>query len=248
MILYPTIELQSGRCVSLSRGNLNEPMIWHVDPVKKAQEFAALGAEWMHVTDFDAVARKAKTNAALIEEIIVKAGLPVQVAGGIRSMEHVDHWIEKGAGRVVIGTAAVVNPQFVRQAAKTYPDQIVLSVDVRDGLVTTDGWRAQSAFTPEAFVDAYHDLPLAAFLCTDVNSDIGDGLGLLAQVTALAGHAKTPVIASGIVKTLDDISNLKYVRNISGAVVGRALFNKSVDLAEALLLARPEAEPVAAFL
>lgn len=247
MILYPTIELQNGHCVSLSRGDLNEPQIWHVDPVKKACEFAAVGAEWMHVTDFDALA-KTGSNADLIEEIILHAGLPVQVAGGIRTMDQVEHWVEKGAGRVVIGTAAVLNPQFIHQAAKAYPDQIVLAVDVRDGLVTTDGWKSQSAFTPEAFVKAFVNVPLAGILYTDVNSDVGDSEGSLAVVSALAEMSRTPLIVSGLVKTVDDISRLKYIRNIAGAIVGRALFNRSIDLAEALELARPEAEPVAEFI
>ncbi len=247
MIIYPTIELQNGRCVSLSRGDLDHPQIWHVDPVEKAKEFAAAGAEWIQVTDFDAVAGTG-SNEEITCEIIRQSGLSVQVAGGVRTMEMLDGWIEKGAGRVVIGTAAVLNPDFVKQAAHRYPDQVVVAIDAMEGKVMTDGWKSQSAIAPEDFVTAFAQTPLAGILFTDIDSDLVEGEASLGRVSALAGVAKQPVIASGLVKVADDISRLKYVGNISGAIVSRALFNRSVDLEEALELAQPRPEPVAEFI
>lgn len=247
MIIYPTIELQQGRCVSLTRGDLDQPQIWHVDPVEKAIEFAEAGASWMQVTDFDAVSGDGD-NSDIVADIILRAGIAVQVAGGVRTMEQLDAWMEKGAGRVVIGTAAVLNPDFVFQAARKYPDQVVVAVDAMEGWVMTNGWKTQSAIAPEDFVTAFDKTPLAAILFTDIDSDLMDGEASLGRISALAGVTRNPVIASGLVKSTDDLSRLKYVGNVAGAIIGRALFNKAIDLTEALAVAQPGPEPVAEFM
>ena len=247
MILYPTIEILNGKCVSLNRGRMDEPSIWHVDPVAKAAEFAELGAEWMHVTDFNALDGD-DSNAELIGEIIRTAGIPVQLAGGFRTMERIEHWIDQGVGRIVVSTAAVKNPDLVKQAAKFYPDQIVLSLDVFNGRILTDGWREESMFSPETFLEAFEGVPLAGVVYTDVNADI-DGLEVAtSEISNVASKTRLPVIASGLVRSLDDLSTLKYAGQVSGAIVGKALFNKSVDLAEALAVAVPQAEKTAEFI
>ena len=246
MRVYPTMELQNGRCVTLDKGRLEEAMIWHVDPVETAQSWAAAGAEWMHLTDFDAIEGRS-TNAELVEQIIRSAEMPVQLAGGMRSREQVEHWIDKGAGRIVIGTMAARDPQLVKDLAKFYPDQIVLAVDVWQGSVMTEGWRSQSAFTPEAFIEAFADAPLAAILVTDIDSDMSDVEAQLGLISGLAAQSRTPVIASGVVRAADDISRLAYIPNIAGALVGRALFRKSLDLSEALSVATTAHETVAQF-
>ncbi len=246
MLIIPTIEIQNGRCVSLTRGDLDQPQIWHVDPVEKAKEFASLGAEWMQVTDFDAVAGSGE-NEELILNIIRQAGIAVQVAGGIRTMEQAEAWVEKGAGQIVIGTAAVLNPDFLKQAANRFPDQIVLAIDAMEGHVLTNGWKTKSAFTPEALLAAFGDAPFSAVLFTDIDSDLLEGESSLSRVSALVMESFAPVIASGLVKTVDDISRLKYVPNIAGTIVGRALFNRSIKLEEALEVAQPVPEAVAEF-
>ena len=247
MIIYPTIELQNGHCVSLTRGRLDEPELWHVDPVAKAKEFARLGAEWIHVTDLDAV-RGLNTNHDLVLRIIRGAGIPVQLGGGFRSRGRVEEWIELGAGRIVIGTLAAEEPAMVKDLAKRHPDQIVLAVDVWKGHVLIEGWRTTSAYTAESFIEAYATTPFAAIIVTDVGADVSETEASLSMFATLADIAKVPVIASGIVRTLDDISRLKFASHISGALVGRALFNKSVDLAEALDEARRDKGKVAAFM
>lgn len=233
MRLYPAIELQQGRCVSLHRGRLEEPHIWHVDPVARARDYAAEGAEWLHVTDLDAVTGEAD-NADLVEEIIRAAGIPVQLGGGIRSLERIAHWMDRGAGRVVVGTLAVTRPDLVKQAAKYHPDAVVLAVDVWNGHVTSNGWREESVIAPEDFVAQFSGDPLAAIMVTDISADIDGVEEPLALVTDLATRARTPVIASGLVHSLDDIARLKYVPGVSGAVVGRPLFSRAFTLAEAL--------------
>lgn len=247
MIIYPTIELQNGRCVSLVRGRLEEPQIWHMDPVDRALEYAQAGAEWLQVTDLDAIAGEGD-NEDLICEIIRKAGIPVQVAGGVRSRERLTEWIERGAGRVTVGTLAVRDPDQFKALAYQNPDQVVLAVDVYQGRVMTDGWRSPAAFTPEAFLEAFSGSPLAGVLVTDIDNDIEDGDASLGLISGLAEACRWPVIASGLAQSLDDISRLKYVRNVSGAIVGRALLRKRFTLEEALELAAAPLEPTAEFL
>ncbi len=246
MRIYPTMELQNGRCVTLDKGRLDEAMIWHVNPTETALSWAAAGAEWMHLTDFDAIEGR-DTNSELVEEIIRTAEMPVQLAGGMRTREQVEYWINKGAGRIVIGTLAAWDPSLVKELAKLHPDQIVLAVDVWQGHVMTEGWRSESAFTPEAFIEAFADTPFAGILVTDIDSDMEDVEAQLGLISGLAEKSRTPIIASGVVRTTDDISRLAYIPNISGALVGRALFRKTVDLSEALEVAKLAHEPVAEF-
>ncbi len=246
MIIYPTIEIKNGRCVSLAKGKLDEPMVWHVDPVEKARSFAAAGASWMHLTDLDALDGQSG-NTELVETIIRSAGIPVQLGGGFRSRDMVERWIDKGAGRIVIGTLATHEPHVVRELVSHHPDQIVLAVDVLRGQVMTNGWRSASAFRPEDFIAAYNDVPLAGVLITDVESDMDAVEAQLGVIAGLAEGARAPVIASGVVRSVDDISRLRYIPNISGAIVGRALYQKTVDLAEALAVAQPGPERIAEF-
>ncbi len=242
MLLYPMIELQNGRCVSLFRGRLDEPQIWHVDPVKKALEFVEAGAEWIHITDFDAISGDDR-NRALIDEIIKVAGVPVQLGGGFRTLQSIEEGFDRGLGRIVLGTIALLQPELAKQAAHSFPDQIVLAVDVYQGLVMSDGWREASAFEPEKFLDTYSGDPLSAIIVTDIDADLEEAEDALALVTRLAKLANAPVIASGLARSLDDISRLKYVPHVSGAIIGRALFDRSVDIHDAISLAN---EPVGA--
>lgn len=246
MMIYPTMEIQNGRCVSLEKGRLDEPQIWHVDPVETAKGFAAAGAEWMHLTDFSAIEGD-YSNEELVTDIIRGAGIPVQLGGGIRSREQVESWIDKGAGRIVIGTLAARDPHLVRELAEHHPDQIVLAVDIWQGQVMTDGWRNSGAFTPEAYLEAFEGAPFAGIIITDIDSDVADTEAQMGLMSHLASTVKLPVIANGVVRNADDISRLKYIHNIAGAMVGRALFRKTLSVEDALAVARPEPEPVAEF-
>ncbi len=247
MIVYPIIQILNGKCVSLRAGKLDQPEIWHVDPVKKAVEFAEAGAEWMQLADFNALDGD-DSNLELVEEIIRAAGIPVQLAGGFRTRERIEQALDKGAGRVVISTAAVNNPDLVREVAKFYPDQVVVSLDVYNGKILTDGWRNESMFTADAFIETLEGLPLAGIIYTDVNAD-SEGMEVTtSEISKISQATLMPVIASGMVRSLDDLSMLKYVGRISGAVIGRALFNQTIDLAEALAIAQPQPEKNADFI
>ncbi|MDE0531230.1 MAG: 1-(5-phosphoribosyl)-5-[(5-phosphoribosylamino)methylideneamino] imidazole-4-carboxamide isomerase [Albidovulum sp.] len=247
MIIYPTIQLMNGRCVSLFRGRTEEPRIWHVDPLEKAKEFYAAGAEWMHITDFDAMEGDYR-NSELILSIIRQVGIAVQLGGGFRSQERIAEWIDLGVGRIVLGTLAVQNQAWAKRAAKLFPDQIVVSVDVWKGSVMIGGWRNKNAIPPEKLIDSYLYSPLAGFIVTDIDSSVDQRESSLALVTSLASLARSPVIASGLIRTSDDVSRLKYVPNVAGAIVGTALLEKTVELEEALAIAQPTPESKAEFI
>jgi phosphoribosylformimino-5-aminoimidazole carboxamide ribotide isomerase len=247
MIIYPTLEILGGKCVSLTRGRLAEPVIWHVDPVETARGYARAGAEWMHLTDMDGLTG-ANGNNALIEEIIRAAGIPVQLGGGFRSREVVERWIDKGAGRIVVSTLAIQHPDTVRELAKYHPDQIVVAVDVFHGHLMSHGWQSESAITAEDFIAAFEGVPLAAMIVTDIDADIEESDGSLGLISGLAARTRHPVIARGTVRTVDDVARLRYIPNIAGTMIGRALLSRDVDLAEALAVARPTPEPRAEFL
>lgn len=246
MIVYPVLQLQKGRCVSLTRGEIATPSVWHGDPVEKALSFVEQGAEWLHVTDLDAVVGETD-NAAIVRQIIRQAGVPVQVSGGMGSDEAVAGWADAGAARIVFGSTAVNFPDWVAQKAKAHPDMIAVSFDIWQGKVVIDGWQRSVLMSPEDLIHAYDGVPLAAMILTDIDRDLGLPESSFALVTRLADETRTPVIASGLVKTLDDVSTLRYMPNIAGCMIGRSLFDRSVELAEAIALARVSPEPVAQF-
>jgi phosphoribosylformimino-5-aminoimidazole carboxamide ribotide isomerase len=187
-------------------------------------------------------------NAAIIQEIIDKSGCRVQVGGAIRSMHRVHDWINAGAARVVIATAAVKNPHFVKEAATAYPDRVVVSVDARGGKVVIEGWREATIFTPIDFARQFEDVSLAAIIFTDIDRDEDEPASSLSHTTELAASVRTPVIASGVVKSLQDISVLKFLENISGVITSRALFGGAFTLAEAIAIAKEPAPEPAPFL
>jgi phosphoribosylformimino-5-aminoimidazole carboxamide ribotide isomerase len=246
MILYPTIELMRGRCVSLRRGRFDSAVGWNQDPVDVALGFARVGAPAMQITDLDAIGGESQ-NQSVIAEIIRKVGIPVQVAGGFRTQDRIEQAMELGAARIVMGTVATRHPDWMRAMAKYYPDQIVLSVDVSKGRVMVDGWREPCVISPDTLIGAFADAPLAAVKITDIDNSIGSTDGSIGVISNLAKSARAPVIASGVVHTLEDVSRLKYIPNIAGALVGRAIVQGRIDLGEALDLAAEVNEPVAAF-
>ena len=247
MIIYPAIELMDGRCVTLRRGRIAEPQYWHIDPIACAKEYARAGSEWLHLVDFNAI-KGDDGNRELVRDIIRQAGIPVQLAGGFRSIRQMTEWIDVGAARIVVGTLAVQNPDWVKQAAKLYPDQIVVAVDVWEGSVMIAGWTEESAIAADALIQSYELAPLAGIIIMDISASLSDHERSLALVESLAALTKSPVIASGLVHTNDELSRLKYASSISGCIIGKALLSRSVDLEEALRIAQPSPEARAEFI
>jgi phosphoribosylformimino-5-aminoimidazole carboxamide ribotide isomerase len=247
MIIYPYIALRGGRCVNLIHGRIDQPVTYDADPRELAQAYAHAGAEWVHVVDLDAVA-DGGGNAELIREIIRNTPAPVQVAGGIRSAEKVREWFEAGAGRMVLATFAVQSPRWVKELSYAYPDQIVVGMDVWKGKVMIKGWREETSFGAIDFVKQFDGWPVSQIIFTDIDRDLELPESSLALITKLASETEIPVIASGLVRSLDDISALKYLYNVSGAIVGRPLMEGTFTLEEALEVARPTPEQIAGLL
>jgi len=247
MLVYPAIEVMDGQCVSLRRGDIRDPVFWGADPLDCARRYAGAGAEWLHLVDFDAIMGESR-NAGLVLSIIRQVGIPVQLAGGFRSTRQIEEWIELGAARIVVGTLAVQNQDWVKQMAKLHPDQIVVAVDVWRGGVMISGWTETSAISAELLIRSFELVPLAGFIVTDIDASLGEQERSLALINSLAELTSTPVIASGLVHALDDVSRLKYASTVSGCIVGSALLDKSVELEDVLALAQPVPESRAKFI
>ncbi len=248
MKLIPTLQLKDGKVVTLTGGRIADPVIWHVDPVATAKDWTEAGADLIQVTNLDWASDEGD-NSEVVERIIREVPARVQLAGGFGTEAGVDDWINRGAARLVIGAArAARNPELIKWLARKHPDMIVLSVDVYQGRVMADAWRVKTAFEPEMMIREFDGGGLAAILLTDIDADIEETDASLSLITRAAALARTPLIASGMVRGMDDISRLKYVRNVAAALVGRPLLSRDIDLAEAMAVARAEpGEKVAEF-
>lgn len=238
MIIYPDIELRRGLCVNLVRGRMEEPIVYDISPVEAARKFEKQGAEHLHVVDLDGAAQGGRHNADQIIEIIEAVRIPVQVGGGIRTFSAVQWWLDHGAARVVLGTAAVKDRRLVEEACVHFPGKILVSVDARDGYVVIEGWREKTGFTAVDLARSFERTGVAEIIYTDIDRDDQRPESSLVNTMRMGEQLAIPVIASGTVKTLDDVAMLKYLPNIEGCVIGRALFNGSVDLSEAIKTAK----------
>lgn len=246
MIVYPDLELRKGRLVNLLDGKMENPIVYDLDPIRCAKDLVAEGAEWLHVVDIDAVFNEGE-NTDIIKEIIRKAGCKVQVGGAIRNMEKVHMWMGAGASRVVIATAAVKYPHFVKAAATAYPEGVVVSIDAKGHRVVVEGWTETTKFTPVEFARQFENAGLAAIIYTDIDYAYGFAESSFSHTTDLAKNAKIPVIASGLVKSIDDISTLSYLPGIAGVITSRALFGGKFTFKEANAIAS-QREPIAPFI
>ncbi|MSO73183.1 MAG: 1-(5-phosphoribosyl)-5-[(5-phosphoribosylamino)methylideneamino]imidazole-4-carboxamide isomerase [Rhodospirillaceae bacterium] len=237
MILYPAIDLKDGRCVRLVRGDMAQATAFNDSPADQARQFAAAGCQWIHVVDLDGAFAGKAVNAAAVRTII-GAGVPVQLGGGIRDMAGVEMWLAAGLARVILGTAAVKNPELVRSACKAFPGRIAVGIDARQGKVATEGWAATSELTADELAKRFADAGVAAIIHTDIDRD-GVLAGPNVQASAaLARVVPIPVIVSGGVSSLADIGAVKAeaASGIAGVITGRALYEGHLDLREAIAL------------
>lgn len=237
LIVFPAIDLKQGQVVRLAEGDMDRATIYGDDPAAQARAFAEAGADHLHVVDLDGAFAGDSVNGDAVANVMRAFPGRVQLGGGIRTRAAIDGWLELGVARVVIGTAALENPDLVRDAARALPGRIVVAVDARDGLVATRGWADVSTVTVADLARRFEDAGVAALLFTDVGRD-----GLLkgcnvAATAALAAEVGIPVIASGGVADIDDIHQLRGKPGIEGVITGRALYDGRLDLAEALRVA-----------
>jgi phosphoribosylformimino-5-aminoimidazole carboxamide ribotide isomerase len=238
VILFPAIDLKDGGCVRLVQGDMEQATVFSDDPAAQAQTFEGQGFAWLHVVDLDGAFAGKPMNAAAVEAILKRVSIPLQLGGGIRDMRTVEGWLGKGVARVIIGTAAVRDPDFVREAARLFPGRIAVGIDAKDGRVAVEGWAQTSTITAEALGRRFEDAGVAAIIYTDIARD-GVLKGLNIPMTlALARAVNIPVIASGGLASLDDIERLLQpdCAALAGAITGRALYDGRIDAAEALAL------------
>jgi len=236
MILYPAIDLKDGRCVRLTGGRMEEATIFNEDPADQAVVFQTAGFTWLHVIDLDGAFAGGPRNAGAVAKILSKASIPVQVGGGVRSLENVSYWLNAGASRVILGTAAVRNPALVREAAKDFPQQVAVALDSRGGKVAVEGWAEQTELDVADMARRFEDVGVAALIITDIARD-GRKTGVNVELTGrVADAVSIPVIASGGVRSVDDITALKARagRAIHGVILGRALYDGDISAIPAL--------------
>ena len=234
MNLYPAIDIKNGACVRLLYGDLEKVTTYNEDPGAQAKEFVAAGCRWIHVVDLDGAVEGQAVNRDAVASIL-NAGLPVQLGGGIRDMAGVEHWINQGISRVILGTAALKNPQLVKDAAREFPGKIAVGADARGGMIAAEGWIETTDMPVLDLVKRFEDSGVAAVIFTDIGRD-GALTGVNLEATAaLARATSVPVIASGGVASMDDINALAQDDSgIDGVITGRAIYDGRLDLAEAL--------------
>jgi phosphoribosylformimino-5-aminoimidazole carboxamide ribotide isomerase len=238
VILFPAIDLKNGECVRLVRGDMEQATVFNADPAAQAQTFERQGFGYLHVVDLDGAFAGHPVNASAVERILSVTGMKVQLGGGVRDLRTVTGWLEKGVTRVIIGTAALKDPDLVREAARLYPGRIAVGIDARDGRVAVEGWALQSDVSALDLGRIFEDSGVAALIYTDIARDgVMQGLNI-AQTVALAEAVAIPVIASGGLASLDDVKRLLQpdCAKLAGAISGRALYDGRLDPAEALAL------------
>ncbi|MGI9390874.1 MAG: 1-(5-phosphoribosyl)-5-[(5-phosphoribosylamino)methylideneamino]imidazole-4-carboxamide isomerase [Boseongicola sp.] len=234
MILYPAIDLKDGQCVRLLKGDMAAATVFSDDPGAQAKAFQDAGAEWLHLVDLNGAFAGEPVNASAVEAVLSRTSIPSQLGGGIRNLDQVETWLQKGIARVILGTVAVENPDLVREAAKAFPGKIAVGLDARGGFLATRGWSEDTTMKVNDLAKAYEDAGVDAIIYTDIDRDgVMDGPNIPAT-EALARAVSIPVIASGGVSSIDDLRRLRDTNVISGAISGRAIYDGAIDLKEAL--------------
>ena len=239
MILYPAIDLKDGQCVRVVHGDFATATVFNDNPAEQAKTWVAAGFEWLHVVDLNGSAEGRAVNGAAVEAILNAVSVPVQLGGGVRSLANVEAWIEAGVSRVILGTAAVRDPELVKTAAREWPEQVAVSVDVRKGQVAVQGWLEDSGLDALTVARRFEDAGVSALIVTDIDRD-GALMGFNVEAFgAMADAVDIPVIAAGGLANVDDIVRLRARRGtpIAGAVLGRALYAGAIGANEALAAA-----------
>jgi len=238
VILFPAIDLKEGLAVRLEQGDMARATVFNHDPADQAYAFELAGFEYLHIVDLDGAFAGKPVNGRAVDRILEATNIRVQLGGGIRDMATVDGWLQKGVDRVIIGTAAVRDPVFVREAAASFPGRVAVGLDARDGKVAVQGWAEASEMTAIDIARRFEDAGVTAIIYTDISRDgMLKGINWDATI-ALADAISIPVIASGGLASIDDVKTLLEPRakRLEGAIAGRALYDGRLDPAEALAL------------
>ena len=239
MLVIPAIDIKGGKCVRLLQGRMDAETVFSDDPAAMALRWEAEGAEMLHVVDLDGAVEKNPRNLDSIRAILAAVRMPVQVGGGIRSLETLNMYAEMGVGRMVIGTEAIRNPEMVRRACRAFPGMIVVGIDAKDGRVAIEGWTETTSQTAVELARQFEDAGVAAINFTDIRRDGMQTGPNLTETRRLAEAIRIPVIASGGVSSAEDIRRLLPLvpAGVAGVITGRALYSGALDLKEAIRIA-----------
>ncbi|MEQ8480755.1 MAG: 1-(5-phosphoribosyl)-5-[(5-phosphoribosylamino)methylideneamino]imidazole-4-carboxamide isomerase [Hoeflea sp.] len=236
MILFPAIDLKDGQCVRLKLGEMDSATVYNEDPAAQARAFEEQGFEWLHVVDLNGAFEGQSVNGGAVEAILKATRSPVQLGGGIRSLKHIENWLDKGLARVILGTVAVRDPDLVREACERFPGRIAVGIDAKGGKVAVEGWAEASELGVIELAKRFEGAGVAAIIYTDIDRD-----GVLTGINwdstiELAEAVSIPVIASGGLASIADIVRMKMpdAARLEGAISGRALYDGRIDPAEAL--------------
>ena len=240
MLLIPAIDLKDGKCVRLRQGAMDQVTRYSDDPLGMAEQWQNLGAHYLHVVDLDGAVTGSPQHLPQIEAIAKRPGLCIQVGGGIRQVSTVQVYLNAGVDRVVVGTAALRNPEFLAEASTSFPGKVLLGIDIKNGFVAVQGWTEVSSLTPEQLFEKVRSLPLAGVVFTDISKDgmlEGPNLSALKQA---AQASPFPIIASGGVTSLQDVQAVQALHaNISAIIIGKALYEGTLNFPEALMIVDP---------
>jgi phosphoribosylformimino-5-aminoimidazole carboxamide ribotide isomerase len=243
MILFPAIDLKDGKCVRLKLGDMAQATVYKDDPAAQAKAFELQGFRWLHVVDLNGAFEGQSVNGAAVEAILEATRNPVQLGGGIRTLTHIESWLAKGLARVILGTAAVRNPELVKEACKLFPGKIAVGIDAKGGKVAIEGWAEASELGVVELAQRFEGAGVSAIIYTDIDRDgILTGINWESTI-ALANAVSIPVIASGGLASLDDIRRMMKpdARKLAGAITGRALYDGRLNAGEALALLKDAA-------
>jgi phosphoribosylformimino-5-aminoimidazole carboxamide ribotide isomerase len=236
MILYPAIDLKDGQCVRVLHGDLSKATIFNASPADQATSFAKAGFQWIHVVDLNGAVEGRAVNGDAVNAILESTSVPVQLGGGIRSLKNIEHWIETGVSRVILGTVAVREPKIVREAARLWPEQVAVGIDVRAGKVAVQGWTEDSELDAVTVARQFEDAGVATLIVTDIDRD-GALMGFNVEVFGqIADAVNIPVIAAGGLASVKDIEAVRARKGapIAGCVLGRAIYTGDIRADEAL--------------
>ncbi|GAA0784671.1 1-(5-phosphoribosyl)-5-[(5-phosphoribosylamino)methylideneamino]imidazole-4-carboxamide isomerase [Roseibium denhamense] len=238
MILFPAIDLKDGQCVRLKLGDMDQATVFNDDPGAQAKTFESQGFEWLHVVDLNGAFAGESVNGAAVDAILASTKNPVQLGGGIRTLEHIEAWLDKGITRVILGTVAVRDPELVKAACRKFPGKVAVGIDAKGGYVAVEGWAETSELTAVDLAKRFEDAGVSAIIYTDIDRDgILKGLNIPSTLE-LARAVSIPVIASGGLASIDDIHRLLEpdCTILEGAISGRALYDGRLDPKEAMEL------------
>ncbi len=240
MLIIPAVDIKQGRCVRLLQGRMDAETCFSDEPWQMALKWENQGAELIHLVDLDGAVEKKVKNLDAIKKIITEVKAPVQVGGGIRSAETVEMYLDLGVSRVIIGSEALYNPEFVRDVCKKFPGRIVVAIDARDGLVAVEGWTETSETKAVDLAKKFEQTGVAAINFTDISRDGMQTGPNIIETEKLAEAVNIPVVASGGVSSIKDIENLLPLekKGVTGVITGKALYEKALDLKEAIKISK----------